>query len=110
MTVRSYHHSEFPADRLRDERIESISVCVPAREEALTIAGVVQPLVALREAGVVDQVLVVDGDSADFDERFACGLLGPLVCEPRVQYVKGYFRRPFRVESTVASAGGGRVT
>ena len=164
MTVRSYHHSEFPADRLRDERIESISVCVPAREEALTIAGVVEPLVALREAGVVDQVLVVDGssadgtaaiaaacgaevlqqaslleefgpvvgkgdamwralsamtgdlvcfvvvDSEDFVERYACGLLGPLVCDPRVHYVKGYFRRPFRVESTVASAGGGRVT
>ena len=69
MTVRSYHHSEFPADRLRDERIESISVCVPAREEALTIAGVVEPLVALREAGVVDQVLVVDGNSADGTAR-----------------------------------------
>src|SRR5215218_9811341 len=74
MTVRSYHHSQFPADRLRAERIESISVCVPAREEASTIAGVVEPLVALREAGVVDQVVVVDADSADGTAAIAAQL------------------------------------
>ncbi|MDX6682935.1 MAG: glucosyl-3-phosphoglycerate synthase [Solirubrobacteraceae bacterium] len=164
MSLRSFHHSEFPADRLRAARDESISVCVPAREEAATIGGVVGPLVALRDAGVVDQVVVldadsrdgtgaiaaaagaevcrqaalapdfgpvvgkgdamwraltvltgdlvcfVDGDTEDFDERFACGLLGPLVCEPRVQFVKGFFRRPFRAAGVVAASGGGRVT
>ena len=164
MTVRSFHHSEFPAERLRAERIESISICVPAREEAATIAGVVAPLVALRDFGVVDQVVVVDADSADgsaaiagrlgadvvqqsellaelgpaigkgdamwralsaltgdlvcfvdgdtedFDARFACGVLGPLVCEPGVHYVKGFFRRPFRLGETVHPTGGGRVT
>ena len=164
MSLRSFHHSEFPADRLRAARHESISVCVPAREEAATIGGVVASLVALREAGVVDQVVVVDadsldgtgaiaaargaevhrqhdlapefgpvvgkgdamwralgvltgdlvcfvdGDTVDFDERFACGLLGPLVCEPGVQFVKGYYRRPFRAGDVVAPTGGGRVT
>jgi glucosyl-3-phosphoglycerate synthase len=164
LSLRSFHHSEFPADRLRAARDESISVCVPAREEAATIGGVVGPLVALRDAGVVDQVVVldadsrdgtgaiaaaagaevcrqaalapdfgpvvgkgdamwraltvltgdlvcfVDGDTEDFDERFACGLLGPLVCEPRVQFVKGFFRRPFRAAGVVAASGGGRVT
>ena len=65
MTVRTFHHSRFPADRLRVERVETVSVCVPAREEAATIAGVVAPLMALREAGVVDQVVVLDDDSRD---------------------------------------------
>ncbi|HEY1539235.1 MAG TPA: glucosyl-3-phosphoglycerate synthase [Solirubrobacteraceae bacterium] len=164
MSLRSFHHSEFPADRLRAEREESISVCVPVREEAATIAGVVAPLVALRESGVIDQVVVVDADSADrtadiaarlgaevhrqvdlapdfgpvagkgdamwralgvltgeivcfvdgdteeFGEHFARGLLGPLVCEPRAQFVKGFYRRPFKDAGGVAPGGGGRVT
>lgn len=163
--MRSFHHSDFPADRLRAERTDTISVCVPAREEAATIAGVVEPLLALRERGVIDQVVVVDASSADgtaaiaaaagaevfdeaalapefgpvvgkgdamwrslavltgdlvcfvdgdteeFHERFACGVLGPLICEPGVQFVKGYFRRPFRgAGGDVAPTGGGRVT
>lgn len=144
--------------------METISVCVPAREEAATIAAVVRPLMALREAGVIDQVVVVDASSSDgtgeiaarlgaevhretdlatefgppagkgdaiwrglsvltgdlvcfvdadtegFGEHFACGLLGPLVCEPRVQYVKAFFRRPFRSGAGTAPSGGGRVT
>ncbi len=164
MRVRSFHHTEFPADRLRAQRVETISVCVPAREEAASIAGVVAPLVALRERGVIDQVVVVDADSTDgtatiafglgaevfgeselapefgpvagkgdamwrslgvlsgdlvcfvdadtedFDERFACGVLGPLVCEPRVQLVKGFFRRPFKFRNGTSPTGGGRVT
>ena len=54
MSLRSFHHSDFPADRLRAERSESISVCVPAREEAATIAGVVEPLLSLRARGVIE--------------------------------------------------------
>jgi glucosyl-3-phosphoglycerate synthase len=165
VSLRSFHHSDFPADRLRAERTETISVCVPVREEAATVAGVVAPLVALRDRGVIDQVVVVDASSADgtaaiasaagaevfdqaalvpefgpvigkgdamwrslsvltgdlvcfvdgdteeFHERFACGVLGPLVCDPRVQFVKGFFRRPFRDSAGgTAPTGGGRVT
>ena len=40
-------------------------MCVPAREEAATILGIVEPLLALRERGVIDQVVVVDASSAD---------------------------------------------
>ena len=72
--MRSFHHAEFPADRLRAARVESVSVCVPAREEAATIAGVVGPLIALREAGVVDQVLVLDDDSRDGTGAIAAAL------------------------------------
>ena len=161
----SFHHAEFPAERLRAERVETVSVCVPAREEAATIAGVVAPLIALREAGVVDQVVVldddsrdgtgaiaaslgaevlrpaallpgfgpvlgkgdamwralsvltgdlvcfVDADSEDFGAHFATGLLGPLICVPGVQFVKGFYRRPFKsAVDQITPTGGGRVT
>lgn len=72
--LRAFHHSEFPPARLRAERSESISVCVPAREEAATIARVVAPLIALRDAGVIDQVVVLDDDSRDATGEIAARL------------------------------------
>lgn len=42
----------------------TVSVCLPARNEAATIAAVVQSCVELRTAGIVDEVIVVD-DSTD---------------------------------------------
>jgi glucosyl-3-phosphoglycerate synthase len=74
VTVSTFHHSRFPAGRLRVERLETVSVCVPARDEAATIAGVVAPLIALREAGVVDQVVVLDDDSRDGTAAIAASL------------------------------------
>ena len=64
-TLRTFHHSAFPAERLAVERLETVSVVVPARECAGTIGTVAAELVALREQGVVDQVLVVDAGSSD---------------------------------------------
>jgi glucosyl-3-phosphoglycerate synthase len=55
-------------------------------------------------------VLFVDTDTEDFDERFLLGMLGPLLCDPDVQFVKGAFRRPFRSGAQVHPEGGGRVT
>lgn len=57
-----------------------------------------------------DIVAFVDTDTEDFDEVFALGLLGPLLTEPEVQFVKGSFRRPFRVGEVKVPDGGGRVT
>ena len=57
-----------------------------------------------------DVVCFVDADSADFGPHFVCGLVGPLVCEPRAQYAKGFYRRPWRGPAGVAPTGGGRVT
>jgi glucosyl-3-phosphoglycerate synthase len=43
-----------------------VSVLVPARNEVATVAGVVEPLVReLLPAGLVDEVLVIDGSSTD---------------------------------------------
>jgi glucosyl-3-phosphoglycerate synthase len=55
-------------------------------------------------------VCFVDADSEDFGEHFALGLLGPLACEPGVQFVKGFYRRPFRGPHATQPTGGGRVT
>jgi glucosyl-3-phosphoglycerate synthase len=63
--IRSFHHSAFPPARLRDERDGTISVCVPARECAATIAHTVRELVGLVEEGAIDEVVVVDAASAD---------------------------------------------
>ena len=48
-----------------------------------------------------DLVCFVDADSEDFGQHFACGLLGPLVCVAGVQFVKGFYRRPFKVNGGV---------
>lgn len=55
-------------------------------------------------------VAFADTDTEDFDEGFLLGMIGPLLCDPRVQLVKGAFRRPFRHGATVLAEGGGRVT
>jgi glucosyl-3-phosphoglycerate synthase len=64
---------------------------------------------ALRVLGS-EIVAFVDTDTEEFGEHFITGLLGPLVCEPDVQFVKGFFRRPFRAQDTLMPDGGGRVT
>jgi glucosyl-3-phosphoglycerate synthase len=40
-------------------------------------------------------VCFLDADTLDFSAHFAAGLLGPLVCEPGVSFVKGFYRRPY---------------
>ncbi len=55
-------------------------------------------------------VAFVDTDTEDFHDGFLLGLLGPLLCDPAVQLVKGRFRRPFRNGEAVLAEGGGRVT
>jgi glucosyl-3-phosphoglycerate synthase len=141
-----------------------VALILPAREVAGTIGAVAREGARLADAGLLDQVLVVDAasrdgtarraamhgvtvvqerelmpqfgpvlgkgdamwralsvveadlvafvdtDTDDFDPRFITGLLGPLLCEPGVQFVKGAFRRPFRVGGQVSEHGGGRVT
>ena len=39
-------------------------------------------------------VVYLDSDTRDFSPHFAVGMLGPLLVEPELQFVKGFFRRP----------------
>ena len=57
-----------------------------------------------------DIVAWVDTDIRNFHPRFVYGIVGPLLRYPRIQYVKGYYKRPIRVGGTLQSTGGGRVT
>jgi glucosyl-3-phosphoglycerate synthase len=49
-----------------------------------------------RATSALDGELVcfLDADSERFSAHFATGLLGPLVCEPGVSFVKAFYRRP----------------
>jgi glucosyl-3-phosphoglycerate synthase len=139
----------------------SVSVCIPARNEAATVGAVVSAIrsALVREHGLVDEIVVVDdhstddtaaiaasagarvidastvledhgeghgkgealwkslhestgdlvvwvdGDIVDFDPAFVLGMVGPLVCDPSVDFVKGHYHRP-----ETDGVGGGRVT
>jgi glucosyl-3-phosphoglycerate synthase len=57
-----------------------------------------------------DLVVFLDSDVQSFDPAFVVGLLGPLVTDPSVGYVKGLYDRPVATAEGLMPAGGGRVT
>lgn len=57
-----------------------------------------------------DIVVWIDTDIHDIHPRFVYGLLGPLLREPRLQFTKGFYRRPIMHDGALVAAGGGRVT
>ena len=57
-----------------------------------------------------DIVAWIDTDISNIQPRFVYGLLGPLLREPRIQYVKGFYKRPIREGDKLIPEGGGRVT
>jgi len=68
--MKRLHHSEFPAARIRAQRERSVSICLPARNEAATIGPILDVLMPLLDTGVVDQVVVAD-DSIDATAEIA---------------------------------------
>jgi glucosyl-3-phosphoglycerate synthase len=159
----TFSHEAFPIERLAAERSATVSICLPARDEARTIGPILDQLTPLLARGVVEEIVVVDdstdgtgdiarargatvhaqgqlmpefgpvlgkgdamwralpalsgeivcfldADSENFGIHFACGLLGPLLCDERLSFVKGFYRRPFRVGEVTLPEGGGRVT
>lgn len=87
---RTFHHSQLTLQRVAAEREASISVCLPARDEAATIGPILDCLMPLVEQGVVDQV-VVAADGTDgtheiaaahgaevHDQSALCPHLGPV--------------------------------
>jgi glucosyl-3-phosphoglycerate synthase len=162
-TQRSFHHSDFPPERLAAAKRERVSVVLPARECADTVAALVEPILALQRAGVVDEVVVLDAASSDgtaevarragarvvqeaeldpelgpvlgkgdamwrslgaVDGEVICfvdadgrgpsahfvpALIGPLILDPAVQFVKGHYHRPLAVGELRLDGGGGRV-
>jgi glucosyl-3-phosphoglycerate synthase len=162
---RTYAAEDFPLDRLLMAKgATTVSVVLPAREVAATIGPILAQLVPLRDAGLLDELLVIDAASVDgtaaiataagaavvqeadvlpehgaprgkgdalwravhatrgdvvafvdadsdgFDRRFVLGLLGPLLTDEQVVFVKGAYRRPLTVGAETVPEGGGRVT
>ena len=57
-----------------------------------------------------DIIVWADTDVRNWHHRMVYGTLGPLLHEPRLQYVKGYYQRPIVQEGILKEGGGGRVT
>jgi glucosyl-3-phosphoglycerate synthase len=57
-----------------------------------------------------DVLVFVDSDLRDFSTSFVTGLLGPLLTDASVQFVKATYDRPLQSGESVVTAGGGRVT
>ena len=57
-----------------------------------------------------DIIVWIDTDIMNIHPRFVYGILGPLLLNPEVQFVKGFYRRPLKVGEKMQAGGGGRVT
>jgi nucleotide-binding universal stress UspA family protein len=57
-----------------------------------------------------DIVAWADTDVRGWHSRMVYGIIGPLLAEERLQYVKGYYRRPIVEGGALKEGGGGRVT
>ncbi|ANN20467.1 glucosyl-3-phosphoglycerate synthase [Amycolatopsis orientalis] len=92
------------------ERAERAGARVVHREDVLPafppVPGKGEVLWRSLAATTGDVLVFLDSDLVDPDPAFVPTLLGPLLCEDGVHLVKGFYRRPLRLESS----GGGRVT
>ena len=57
-----------------------------------------------------DLIVYVDADIKNIHPRFVTGLVGPLIRNDSIQYVKAFYDRPLAFSQGVRPSGGGRVT
>ena len=57
-----------------------------------------------------DILVWIDTDIVNIHPRFVYGIIGPLLLNPQIQLVKGFYRRPLKVGEKIQAGGGGRVT
>jgi len=57
-----------------------------------------------------DIIVYVDADIKNIHPRFVYGLVGPLIQDPQVHYVKAFYDRPLAFSGGLRPTGGGRVT
>lgn len=147
-------HEYAAADLAARKAGRTVTVCLPARDEAATVGGIVGIVrsALCEDHGLVDEIVVVDDASSDdtaavaraagarvvdsgglgkgdamqaglaaaagdivvycdadvrpFRAGFVVGLLGPLLTDDAVGFVKGFYERPFDGRD----GEGGRVT
>ena len=95
-------------------RARAAGARVVSREEALPgvepVPGKGEVLWRSLAATTGDLVVFLDADLVELDAGFVTALLGPLLLDKGVALVKGFYRRPLRVEGEQSETGGGRVT
>ncbi|MEA2312930.1 MAG: glucosyl-3-phosphoglycerate synthase, partial [Solirubrobacteraceae bacterium] len=91
----------------RGARVEDESALLPEFGPALGKGDAMWRGLAATSGQIV---AYLDTDTEDFHAGFVTGLLGPLIADPQLAFVKASFRRPLRVGDTVIPDGGGRVT
>lgn len=57
-----------------------------------------------------DIIVFVDTDLSNPNPAFVTGLVAPLLLDERLNFIKGFYRRPVRVVNEFVEVGGGRVT
>ena len=58
-----------------------------------------------------DIIVYIDADIKNIHPRFVYGLVGPLISDPAIKYVKAFYDRPLAVSQGITRpTGGGRVT
>ncbi len=69
---RTFHHRDFPVPKLLRSKDATVSVCLPARNEAETVGPIVEAIHRdLVLTGVVDELLVIDDHSEDLTAKIA---------------------------------------
>lgn len=96
------------------ERAAAAGARVVSREQAVPelapVPGKGEVLWRSLAATTGELVVFLDSDLVEVDPGFVPALLGPLLTERGVALVKGFYRRPLRVEGAQGETGGGRVT
>ncbi|MHB8895259.1 MAG: glucosyl-3-phosphoglycerate synthase [Candidatus Geothermincolia bacterium] len=57
-----------------------------------------------------DIIAWVDSDIENIHPRFVYGLVGPLLADASIGYVKAFYERPIKQDGVMQPSGGGRVT
>lgn len=55
-------------------------------------------------------ICYIDGDISNFHPGFITGLVGPLLTDPSLDYIKAFYERPLAYGDESHSTGGGRVS
>ncbi|MGB3302487.1 glucosyl-3-phosphoglycerate synthase [Gordonia sp. (in: high G+C Gram-positive bacteria)] len=96
------------------EHAQAAGARVISREEAIPglepVPGKGEVLWRSIAATTGDVIAFVDSDLIDPDPMFVPKMIGPLLADPDIHLVKGYYRRPLRTGTTQEPGGGGRVT
>ncbi|HLJ67952.1 MAG TPA: glucosyl-3-phosphoglycerate synthase [Chloroflexota bacterium] len=96
------------------EIAQSLGVAVYRHPEILpeygTIRGKGEALWKSLYVTTGDIIVWIDSDITGIHPKFVYGLVGPLLTQPRLGFVKGFYRRPLNLDGNIATTGGGRVT